>query len=422
MANLNKMKKDNIIVLYGSTGDLTFRKLLPAITELYKNKDITEKTLILALGRREFTTPEYLQFIFARNNDLDLNILGNIVKYHKMQITDKDDYESLRVILEEATHDKTQVIHYLAVAPELMIQVSNLINEEKIVIKNNLNEKVIFEKPFGSNYLTARKINEQLWKNFNEKQIYRIDHYLGKEIISNILDFRFTNNVLRTAFEPKNLNSIDVVVKEEVGILDRGTFYDANGATKDMFQSHILQMVSLLVMDKPKEFNGNAITDEKVKVLKKLSHKKVVFGQYNGYLAEENVSSKSLTETLLEIDLIIKNKFKKVSINVLTGKKLGKKETYIQLNIKDGSTLRLNMYPEISVELKTSILNDNMDFKHVFNIVEQEYAKLILAAINSNKESFVRGDEIEVSWQFVDNLLKTKTELMIYNEDGKTKN
>lgn len=416
------MKKDNIIVLYGSTGDLTFRKLLPAITELYNNEEIAKDTLILALGRRDFSTNEYLDFISTRNKSLDLNILKKVVKYHKMQITDKNDYESLRVLLEEEAHDKTQVIHYLAIAPELMIQVSNLINEEGIVKKNNLNQKVIFEKPFGSNYVTARKINEHLWKNFNEKQIYRIDHYLGKEIVSNILNFRFTNNILRSAFDPKNLNSIDIVVKEEVGILDRGTFYDANGATKDMFQSHILQMVSLLVMDKPKEFNDKSITDEKVKVLKKLTSKKVVFGQYNGYLLEDNVSSKSLTDTLLDIELVVKNKFNKVSINVLTGKKLGKKETYIILNIKDGSTLRLNMYPEIYVELKTNILDDKMTFKHVFNIVEKEYSKLIVAAINSNKESFVRGDEIESSWQFVDELLKNKKELMIYNEDGKIKN
>ncbi|VEU80361.1 glucose-6-phosphate dehydrogenase [Haploplasma axanthum] len=417
------MKKEVIIVLYGSTGDLTFRKLLPAIIDSYKKEHINNNLLLVALGRRDFTTDAYLEFVKSHNEKLDIELLKNITEYYKMQITDKNDYVGLKELLDQNSSDKTRVIHYLAVSPELMIDVSNIISEQKIIEKNNLNQSVIFEKPFGSSYRTAHKINEELWKNFSEKQIYRIDHYLGKKMVDSILKLRFENDILKSVFSPKNLSSIEIVVKEKDGILNRGSFYDSTGAVKDMFQSHILQIVTLLTMKKPGKFDHETIINEKVKVLKQLKYQKetLVFGQYKGYLKETNVNENSLTETLLAVELFVNNKFKKVPIKVLTGKKLDAKETYIKMNLKDGSSLLLTVNPDSSLLLSTKILGENINNRYVFENIEDEYGKLILSAIAFEKEKFLRWDEIENSWRFVDELLTRKKELTIYSPNFREK-
>lgn len=417
------MKKEVIIVLYGSTGDLTFRKLLPAIIDSYKKDVINKNLLLIALGRRDFNTDTYLDFVKSHNEKLDIELLKNITEYYKMQITEKNDYVGLKELLDQNSDEKTRVIHYLAVSPDLMIDVSNIISEQKIIEKNNLNQSVIFEKPFGSSYRTAHKINEDLWKNFSEKQIYRIDHYLGKKMIDSILKLRFENDILKSVFSPKNLDSIEIVVKEKDGILNRGSFYDSTGAVKDMFQSHILQIVTLLTMKKPSKFNHETIINEKVKVLKQLKYKKetLVFGQYKGYLKETNVNENSLTETLLAVELFVNNKFKKIPIKVLTGKKLDAKETYIKLNLKDGSSLLLTVNPDSSLLLSTKILGENINNKYIFENIEDEYGKLILSAIAFEKDKFLRWDEIENSWRFVDELLTRKKELTIYSPNFKEK-
>lgn len=412
------MKKDLIIVLYGSTGDLSFRKLLPSLVSLKEKSLLPEKTIILCLGRRDFDNKQYLDFVKTNNDSLNIALLKDLVQYHKMQISEVQDYFTLKELINDHSLKTTKVIHYLSVAPDLMIDVSNNISAANVVEKDNLNQTLIFEKPFGSNYQTAKMINLQLWENFNEKQIYRIDHYLGKEYIAELINLRFNNSVFGPLLKANNLSSIDVVVKEEVGILNRGSFYDVTGASKDMFQSHILQIVSLLLMDKPDSMDPKHIVNKKVKVLKQLTFKEedLIFGQYTGYLTENNVDEKSLTETLLSITLRAKNSFKKVPVNVLTGKKMDKKETYIKYYLIDGSEIKINIFPNLTIEIKTSLLNEDLKLVHKSNYNLDEYAKLLLAAINSQSEMFVRWDEIEESWKFVDHLLLKKKELVVYNE------
>lgn len=410
------MKKDLIIILYGSTGDLTFRKLLPALNDLSEKNIINEKTLIIAVGRRNFNTSQYIDFVHQQNKNLNITNIEKNITYYKMQITEEEQYQNFKIYLDQYINEQTQIIHYLAVAPELMLDIATNLSKN-IISKNNLNHKLIFEKPFGKNYITARKANEHLYQNYSEKQIYRIDHYLGKVINKNILNLRFNNSLFTQLFNPKQISSFEIIAKEEDGILERGSFYDNVGATKDMFQSHMLQMVALLTMNKPKKMTSDYIIKEKIKVLKSLKFKNCVFGQYNGYIHEKNVDTNSLTDTLIQVDLYTNNKYKKIPIKVLTGKALDKKETYIKINYLDNSYVKINLFPIISLEIKTNLLNEEVNILKQFSLQEFEYSYLLEAAINSNKELFVSGEEIEAKWQLVDQILKSKKELIIYNKD-----
>src|SRR5690554_5739031 len=174
-------KKDLIICLYGSTGDLSFRKLIPAINNLKTNNKLPEKTIVLALGRRNYTTDEYLDFIKTNNPSIELKELKEITKYYQMQILNDQDYLNYKKMLDHYSHENTRVIHYLAISSNMMIEVANNISNAGIITKNNLKQSLVFEKPFGKDYISAHKINETLLKNYHENQIYRLDHYLGKD-------------------------------------------------------------------------------------------------------------------------------------------------------------------------------------------------------------------------------------------------
>lgn len=411
------MKKDLIVVLYGSTGDLSFRKLLPAIISLKEKGILPEKTIVLALGRRPFDTKEYLEFIKANNKDLNIEILKDLVHYHEIQITESSEYPKLLELINGYRFKTSRIIHYLSVAPDLMLSVANSINQSNVVKKDDLYSSIIFEKPFGVDYHSAHFLNKKLWNLFDEKQIYRMDHYLGKKMLTDLIDIRFQNSVFAPILKTSNVSHIDLIVKEEVGILNRGSFYESTGASKDMFQSHILQMISLVLMERPRTFKPKDIINQKVKVIKqlKIDEKSIIFGQYKGYLNEDNVSSNSLTETLLSLDM----KYKDTTLSVLTGKKMDKKETYINYVLRDGSTLKVSVYPDLYVEVTSHFKGEEMIFKHVFTEDLDEYAFLLHAAFNYQKEKFVRWDEIEDSWKFVDNLVSKKKELVIYNRDLK---
>lgn len=413
-------KKDLIICLYGSTGDLAFRKLLPALSNLKQNNKLPSKTKILALGRREFDTEKYFDFINNSNNGNNFNNLSTITEYINMQISDLNDFGPLSEAISNHSHEKTIVVHYLAISSNLMLDVASNIASAKLATKNNPKHRIVFEKPFGSDFVSSSKINNQLLNMFDETQIFRIDHYLGKDLIKAILDLRFNTNLLESALNPKKLLSIDIVAKEDEGILNRGAFYDETGVIKDMFQSHILQIVSLLTMKKPKKIISNLIASEKVKALKKVVIKEdsVIFGQYDSYLEEDNVSDNSLTETLVKLTLKVKNKFKNIDINILTGKMLDKKETYIKFNLKDGSSINLNIFPSKSITLTTKLLNEEIDIGYNFKNVDDEYATLINAVINNYRENFVGSDEIDIAWKISDKLLSYKDELTLYNKDS----
>lgn len=439
------MKKDVIISIFGSTGDLTARKLLPALTKLYQSKAISSNVMVVCLGRRPYNTDTYLEAMQNLTKEpLKISVLKKFVVYKEMQITEKSHYNDLKSFIFEHSTNNTKHIYYLAIGPEILATVAKNISESNLISYGNLNHAIVFEKPFGHNLQSAIEINQMLWQYFDERQIYRIDHYLGKEMIQNIMTVRFANRIFDDIWDNKSIQSVKIFVKEEEGILNRAGYYDTSGALKDMVQSHLLQILSLIAMDPPFNYQSDFIKDEKVKVLRALSldESSVVFGQYKGYLDELNIPKDSKTETFVYLKAFVNTpRFRGVPFEILTGKKLSKKESFIEIIFRPtqeltkwqlpvlSNKLTIHIQPNDGVEL--SINSKEPGLKENLNVVSlsyqtptsvdgnipEAYEKLMLDIIDGSKTLFTRWDEIEASWHFIDQVKVCNNCLVIYENE-----
>lgn len=436
------MKKDLVFVIFGSTGDLTARKLLPAMTKLFRSKSISQNMRIIALGRRDYQQDTYLDYMQSLTDDkLNRTFLRKHLEYVQMQITDKKDYQMLSDTLKKYGHAETKYVFYLAIGPELLPIVAKNLSETAIVLKGNLNQVMVFEKPFGHDLLSARTINKMLFDYFDESQIYRIDHYLGKEMIQNLMTVRFANRIFEDVWTNETIKSVKIMAKEKEGILNRAGYYDTAGALKDMIQSHLLQMLCLIAMDAPKSYTSEDIKNEKVAVLKQLrfDRNSLVFGQYQGYLDEANIPSDSQTETFVYLKAFVDSpRFKGVPFHLITGKKLNKKESLIEITFKptqeqekwklplDCNKLLIRIAPKDGVDLlinsKEPGLKENMSTvklsyhtaSSVGGNIPEAYEKLLLDVTEGHKTLFTRWDEIEFAWKFVDEIKKNQGKPFIY--------
>ncbi len=441
--------KDLIIVIFGSTGDLTFRKLLPAIARLFKKNQLPVETQVIALGRKIYSTEQYLE---SMNNlasmKLDIKTLAKIVTYHQMEITDINQYRKLLDLVNSEKNDQTRELYYLAIGPELFPDVSNHINVSGLVTIGNLNQSIIFEKPFGHDLFSAKAINEMLWNYFDEKQIYRIDHYLGKEMIQNIMMVRFANRIFEEIWHNRTIKSVKIISKETEGILGRAGYYDQSGALRDMIQSHLLQILSLIAMEVPLTYFSDDVKDEKVKVMSHLhfDHDSLILGQYDGYLNEKNIPNDSTTETFVFFKAYVNTpRFKGVPFYLMSGKKLDIKESliiiefeetseqrkwelplstnklYIKIDPKDGVGLVLNSkVPGLTDNVEQVELEYCIACNAVGNKTEA-YEKLIIDMIGQHRTLFTRWDEIELSWHFIDHIKKYQKPPIIYKDYAELK-
>ncbi|HPG42397.1 MAG TPA: glucose-6-phosphate dehydrogenase [Acholeplasmataceae bacterium] len=433
---------DLIIVIFGATGDLTSRKLLPAISRLYVEKQIPEKTKVIALGRRSYTNEEYLNVMNeAVKLSLDLKTLENLVSYFQIEITKREEYPSLVETLRGMKHENTRELYYLAIGPELFPVVAENINLSHLVTQGNMQQSIIFEKPFGHDLTSAKMTNEMLWQYFDEKQIYRIDHYLGKEMIQNIMMVRFANRIFEDSWHNRTIKNVKIIAKETDGILGRAGYYDQSGALKDMVQSHLLQMLSLIAMEVPLTYHSEDVKNEKVKVLEHLKFDKdsLIFGQYEGYHQEKNIPEDSQTETFVFLKAYVQTpRFKGVPFYLMSGKKLDQKESliiiefeetseqrkwnlplstnklYIKIAPLDGVGLILNSkVPGLRDDVEEVELEYCVACKAVGNLSEA-YEKLLKDITEHHKTLFTRWDEIELSWKFIDAIKKHQKEPIIY--------
>jgi len=441
--------KDLIIVIFGSTGDLTFRKLLPAIARLFKKNQLPVETIVIALGRKIYSTEQYLESMGTLSSKkLDIKTLTKIVTYHQMEITDINQYQELIDLVNSEKNDQTRELYYLAIGPELFPDVSNHINVSGLVTIGNLNQSIIFEKPFGHDLFSAKAINEMLWNYFDEKQIYRIDHYLGKEMIQNIMMVRFANRIFEEVWHNRTIKSVKIISKETDGILGRAGYYDQSGALRDMIQSHLIQMLSLIAMEVPLTYFSDDVKDEKVKVMSHLhfDHDSLILGQYEGYLNEKNIPSDSATETFVFFKAYVNTpRFKGVPFYLMSGKKLDIKESliiiefeetseqrkwelplstnklYIKIDPKDGVGLVLNSkVPGLTDNVEQVELEYCIACNAVGNKTEA-YEKLIIDMIGQHKTLFTRWDEIELSWHFIDHIKKYQKPPIIYKDYAELK-
>ena len=446
VSNMNS----NTFVIFGGTGDLTHRKLMPALYNLLKENNLPRSFAVVSIGRRNLSREEYLEQIktsiitYGRYpfDEDTWSELRNLIYYKQMDFTDISEYESLKSFLNEVDikhHTNGNHIYYLAVAPEFFeVIVDNL-------AKTNLNKhegkftRVMIEKPFGRNLQSAIYLNQKIIEVFGEENTYRIDHYLGKEMLQNIMVIRFANSLFEPVWNKDYIEQIQITASETIGVGSRGNYYENAGAIRDMVQSHLLQLLSLIAMERPKDLSPNSVRDEKVKVLQKLKptnkediKKSVVRGQYKSYRHEPNVSPTSNTETFVALKLEVDTpRWKNVPFYVRTGKKLPRKAIEIIIQFKhpekmlyDNLTsipnmLIIKVQPQEGIYLvfnakkpgtKNTIIPVQMDFCQNCDVginTPEAYERLLLDAFNGDSTLFARWDEVLYSWKFIDAIIET---------------
>ncbi len=441
------MKK--AITIFGSTGNLMYKKLIPALDSLLKKGHLDNNTQIYCMARKDCTLTDYIEDAKTHvKEEVDWDRLVPYMKYINIDINQVEGYKKLQ---EQMNEDNiTESMFYLAVPPVLFPAIAQGISDSGLIKKGQTNKRIVFEKPFGENLESAKNINKHLWNYFDESQIYRIDHYLGKEMIQNILVVRFANKIFEQAWNNETIESVHIIAKEKESILSRGGYYDKIGALKDMLQSHLLQMASLIAMEKPKTYNSEDIKDAKVKVLKdfKILPKDVITGQYDGYLNEDKVHPNSNTETFVFAQASISNeRWRGVHFYFTTGKNLDEKRSEIIINFKstEGSEdlwpnqnksknqLVIKVAPEEGVMFQFNvkepglgehIVPAKLDYCHSCQSLEntpEAYEKLLLDLLNNHRTLFTRWDEIESTWTIIDKLSKSLKKPMIYKNYNEIK-
>ncbi|MCK4265397.1 glucose-6-phosphate dehydrogenase [Candidatus Babeliales bacterium] len=438
-------------VILGATGDLTRRKLIPAIYRLIRDKKIKNFSIIGAALPKK-TKIEVLSEAkkFIKNYDsATWKILQTNFHYFQFDFHDFDRYKTLNKKL-EAIEKKQKLsgnrIFYLATMPEHFSSITkNLANvgivEKTISLPNKQSPwvRIVYEKPFGYDLKSSQKINRDISKIFKEEQIYRIDHYLGKDLVGDIALIRFTNSIFEPLWNNKHIHSVHIVLSENIGIEGRGEFYDSTGVVNDILQSHILQLLALTSMEPPKRLAGKFIRDAKSNVLKKVKLTSAVLGQYEGYKSEKGVKKDSKTETFVTAKLFINNRrWKGVPFFVKAGKCLDKKEVSIKIVFKrikclldscpsEPNYLTISIQPEEGFYLgmnsklpgKYEVIPIRMDFCHscLFGTNTPEaYENLLIDVMRGDQSVFLRRDEIEQSWKIVEQLKSKKLKVHKYKK------
>ncbi len=431
--------------IFGGTGDLTFRKLIPALYHLYLRHQLDHQTKIVIIGRRDYTQEIYcdqakswvqesLRFQFKEE---EYKNFCSHIHYFKMDFTKIEHYERLNNFYHN--HNIKEHIFYYAVAPEYFDVLSTGI----MGMENTKEAKIVIEKPFGSNLEEAKKLNECLERNFKLENIYRIDHYLGKEMIRSIQTIRFTNPIFSTAWNKEYIEKVEIFALEEIGVESRGSYYDLSGALKDMVQNHLFQILSIVAMEKPED--DKDIQKCQLDVLKSLRpvekidiQKSMILGQYKGYHEEKNVAANSKTETFASLTVYIDNKrWEGVPFFITTGKKLRKKGMEVVLTFKKenqgiaSNILKIKIQPQEGVSFQFNIkkpgdseeiIQTEMDFCQNcidrFRINTPEaYERLLAACFHSEQTWFSKWDQIEKSWLYINQLKEEyiKKELPLYS-------
>lgn len=456
---LMNMDEAAVITLFGATGDLAKRKLFPAIYSLFREGSLAENFAVIGIGRRQLSKEEFYTHVKnSLENFSDYKIEQDFEQfishfyYLSLDIHNAQEYQELLNLtesLESTYHTSENRLFYLAIAPELFEPVTFNLKETGL-LNNKGWKRLVIEKPFGKDFESAQILNDKVTQVFKEEEIYRIDHYLGKEMVQNIEVIRFANAFFEPVWNNRYISNIQLTSSETVGVEERGDYYDQVGALRDMVQNHMLQMVTMIAMEPPSRLKAEAIRDEKVKVLRSIRrfetveeiYENVVAGQYGsgeingqavkGYTEEDKVSPESKTETFVAAKIMIDNfRWSGVPFYIRTGKRLPSKATEIIVEFKNLPNLYFNkqntlepnllvirIYPEEGIHLKLnaknpgtdgSILPISMNFCHKSSEgvhTPEAYERLIKDALEGDSTYFTRWDEVSIAWKVVDPILK----------------
>jgi len=404
------------IVIFGATGDLCKKKLIPALYKLWEKKLLPDNFLITGCARRTPTAAQWKENLGDYPDEF-LQQLDYIS-------ADLDNVDTLRH-LPDYLHDNT---YFLSVPPERYANaIVNLKEAGKLDDPDA--SRVVIEKPFGYDYKSADHLSAVVARHLREKQVYRIDHYLGKDTVNNILATRFSNILLEPLWNRTFIDEVQIFATETIGCEGRSQYYETAGAVRDMLQNHILQVLALVAMDAPSKLNAREIRREKTKVLAatRLSQN-IILGQYDGYRSEEGVDPNSGTPTYCAGTLFVDNwRWTGVPFNIMTGKKMPYQCVEVVIKLKapplqlyenhefnDRIVMRLQPNPhlDIRMDIKSPGLNDDVETATLTHAYPQDraidgYEKLLYDAINGDQSHFVHADEVMESWRIVDDLLCT---------------
>ncbi|MCR9083456.1 MAG: glucose-6-phosphate dehydrogenase [Cyclobacteriaceae bacterium] len=460
------MKKtpNQMLIIFGASGDLTSRKLIPAIYNLFKGGHLSKNFCVLGVSRsnmtdEEFRTKAILEspFLQKENSKEDPQTMQAFAEQFHYQDLGSDYDHSYDLLanriasLNEQHGTSGNYIFYLSTPPSLYEVIAKNLSEAGLSKEKDGFRRLIVEKPFGYDLESAKTLNDALHHYFDEKQVYRIDHYLGKETVQNLLVTRFSNSIFEPLWNRRYIHHVEITNAETVGVEKRGGYYDKSGALRDMFQSHLLQIVSLLVMEPPISSDAEEIRDEKVKALKSLRImksdeeivKNTLRGQYvkteidgktvKGYREEEGVNPESTTETYAAIKFFVDNwRWKGVPFYVRTGKAMPTKVTEAVIHFKTphhevfmsqdayrkDNKLIIRIQPDEGILIKFGVKVPGLGF-HVEQAnmefyysdlesaqVMDAYERLLLDAMQGDTTLYARADEVEAAWRFVDPILK----------------
>jgi glucose-6-phosphate 1-dehydrogenase len=452
-----------VMVIFGATGDLTHRKLLPALYNLALEHPLPAGFSVVAFARRSYNDETFRQQAldsinqFSRQKPVNPQIWASFssgIHYLQSNFHDPTGYEKLYALLNKLDQERGTSgnrIFYLATPPSQYPEIIQHLGTAGLNRNRKGWTRIIIEKPFGHDLASARELNRQVGKVFKEEQIYRIDHYLGKETVQNILVFRLANGIFEPVWNRRYVDSVQITVAENLGIEERAGYYEEAGAIRDMVQNHMLQLLTLMAMEPPIAFDANSVRDEKVKVLHAIQPiigkdvlNQTIRAQYGpgwiggqqlcGYLQEPGVSPTSMTETFVALKLFVDNwRWAGVPFYLRTGKHLPKRVTEIAIQFKlaplmlfkkseaqgqvEPNVLILRIQPDEGISLKfgakvpgtdMQIRSVNMDFFYGSSFVREQpeaYERLLLDNIHGDSTLFTRRDEVEAQWTFIQSIL-----------------
>ena len=441
-------------VIFGASGDLTSRKLIPALYNLRRKKRLPEDAIIVGFSRTDFSDQEWrdkltetTQKFVGENFDPDLwKQFEKQIFYQPGDIGQSEDFGKLKQRLDElegdnTTGDPSARVYYLSTAPRFYGPAIEQLGEHGFADETEGPRRVVIEKPFGTNLTTAKELNQTVHRSFKEHQVYRIDHYLGKETVQNLMVLRFANAIFEPVWNRNFIDHVQITVAEEVKVGNRAGYYDTSGVVRDMIQNHLLQLLMVTAMEPPARYAADPVRDEKVKVLQAVRSKRpedidrdTIRGQYSGYLENNGVAEGSKTATFAAIKLGIHNwRWQGVPFYLRSGKAMSCRTTQIVIQfrqpphmlfdsgprgITEANRLVIQVQPAEGIQLhfQTKVPDAGMKMRQTdldFNYqkefrghMPEAYERLLLDALEGDASLFARADEVEAAWSICDPILE----------------